>query len=106
MSAYVTSKAALIRWSAMLAAALRPHGLSVFAVQPGTVRTALAEDLLASDTGRQWLPWFQQIFESGQDVGPEPAADLVALLASGEADRLSGRFFGVHDDCRDLIRRA
>lgn len=35
-----------------------------------------------------------------------PAADLVEFLASGAADRLSGRFFGVHDDCRAMAARS
>jgi len=39
MSAYVTGKAALIRLTEVLADELRQHGVSVFAIQPGTVRT-------------------------------------------------------------------
>ena len=93
MSAYVSGKAALIRFSEVLADELRGHGISVFAIQPGTVRTAMAEELMQSEAGRRWLPWFQQIFEEQRDDSPQVGEDLVLYLASGQADALSGRFF-------------
>jgi hypothetical protein len=38
---------------------------------------------------------------------PELAPRLVRVLASGRADRLSGRYIHAeHDDIEDLIRRA
>lgn len=92
MSAYVASKAALTRFTEALAGELRPHGVSVFAIQPGTVRTAMAEQLMASEAGARWLPWFKQIFDEGRDDSPRQAVDLVLRLASGAADHLSGRF--------------
>jgi NAD(P)-dependent dehydrogenase (short-subunit alcohol dehydrogenase family) len=95
MSAYVTSKAALIRFTEVLAAELRPHGVAAFAIEPGTVRTAMAEQLLGSETGRRWLPWFQEIFENRRDVSAGPAERLVLHLASGECDALSGHFLSV-----------
>lgn len=93
MSAYVTSKTALIRFTEVLADELGPHGISVFSIQPGTVRTAMAEPLLHSEAGRRWLPWFKKIFDEGKDDSTQPGADLVLYLASGAADALSGRFF-------------
>jgi NAD(P)-dependent dehydrogenase (short-subunit alcohol dehydrogenase family) len=106
MSAYVTSKTALIRLTEVLADEAREHGVSVFAVQPGTVRTALAEDVLDSESARRWLPWFQTIFEKGRDVTAEPAVELVRLLASGAADGLSGRMFTVAASAAETIRSA
>src|SRR5262249_47406851 len=41
LSAYVTSKTSLIRLTENLAAETEPSGVRVFAVQPGTVRTAM-----------------------------------------------------------------
>jgi hypothetical protein len=52
------------------------------------------------------MPWFRDIFEQGRDVPPDHAARLVALLASGRADALSGRFFTVADDVLGLAERA
>jgi NAD(P)-dependent dehydrogenase (short-subunit alcohol dehydrogenase family) len=102
-SAYVTSKTALIRASELLAAEVAEHGISVFAIEPGTVRTALAEQALQSVEGKRWLPWFKRIFDEGRDVTPEHGVRLVRLLASGRADALSGRFLTIADDVEALI---
>jgi NAD(P)-dependent dehydrogenase (short-subunit alcohol dehydrogenase family) len=106
LSAYVVSKTALIRLTEILAAEVAAHGVRVFAIEPGTVRTAMAEYALDSEAGRKWLPWFQDIFAQGRDVPPEGAARLVTLLASGRADALSGRFFTVADDVLAMVGRA
>jgi NAD(P)-dependent dehydrogenase (short-subunit alcohol dehydrogenase family) len=97
ISAYVTSKAALIRLAENLAAEVQGSGVRVFAIQPGTVRTGMAEAVLDSEQARRWLPWFAEAFEKGQDVPPERAGRLVVLLASGRADALSGRFLAGTD---------
>ena len=104
MSAYVTSKAALIRLTELLADEARSHGVAVFAIQPGTVRTAMAEELMQSEAGRKWMPWFAQIFEEKKDVTTEPAVKLVRFLASGQADALSGRFFTAPGDPAGMMR--
>jgi NAD(P)-dependent dehydrogenase (short-subunit alcohol dehydrogenase family) len=108
----VVSKTAVIRLTENLAAEVGAQGVRVFAMQPGTVRTAMAEVVLASPEGRTWVPWFHDTFAQGLDVGPEHAARLVLFLASGRADALSGRFLDVSDDIASLaaqsecIRRA
>ena len=52
------------------------------------------------------MPWFGEIFQRGEDVPPDHAADLVVLLASGRVDALSGRFFTIKDDVIGLAERA
>jgi NAD(P)-dependent dehydrogenase (short-subunit alcohol dehydrogenase family) len=106
MSAYVTSKAALIRFTEVLAQELRGRGVSVFAIQPGTVRTALAEELMHSEGGRRWLPWFKAIFDARKDDSPDPGAELVLYLASGAADGLSGRFFSAPGTPAEIAAHA
>jgi NAD(P)-dependent dehydrogenase (short-subunit alcohol dehydrogenase family) len=87
------AKTALIRFSEGLAAQLAPHGVRVFAIHPGVVRTRLLESY-----GLQ-IPddWY---------VGPERAGSLCARLASGRYDALSGRFIGIDDDLDELVNRA
>lgn len=106
MSAYITSKAALIRFTEVLADELRPHGVSAFSIQPGTVRTAMARQLMDSKEGERWLPWFKQIFIEGHDNSAKPGVDLVLYLASGAADSLSGRFFAAPGDPDELLGKA
>jgi NAD(P)-dependent dehydrogenase (short-subunit alcohol dehydrogenase family) len=106
MSAYVTSKAALIRFTEVLAEEARPRGIAVFAIQPGTVRTAMSEELMHSEAGARWLPWFRRIFDEGLDDSPEQGVELIKSLASGKADRLSGRFFIAPGDPEEMAKRA
>jgi NAD(P)-dependent dehydrogenase (short-subunit alcohol dehydrogenase family) len=89
-----------------VAAEVRPYGLSVFAIGPGTVRTAMSEHSLTSPEGRRWLPWFRRIFDEGRDVPAEVPARLVTALASGRYDVLSGRFLTVADDLERLLQSS
>jgi len=105
MGAYVIAKTALIRFTENLAAELLNSGVSIFAISPGTVRTAMSEYVLESEAGKKWLPWFRKLFDRGRDAPAEKAAQLVVQLASGRADALSGRFIDVSDDLEKLLER-
>ncbi|MEA2803132.1 MAG: meso-butanediol dehydrogenase / (S,S)-butanediol dehydrogenase / diacetyl reductase [Rhodospirillaceae bacterium] len=105
-SAYVTSKTAFIRFSECLAFEVKDRGIAVFAMGPGTVRTAMSEYSLNSPEGRTWLPWFRDIFDEGRDLPPERPAELLVALASGKADVLSGRYVYPADDLDRLIEEA
>ena len=90
-TAYGGSKAALYRFGESLALQLAEHGIPVFTFSPGLVRTDMTESF---GENTQWTP-------------PELAPQLVRVLASGRADKLSGRYIHAeHDDIEDLIRRA
>src|SRR6202140_4956866 len=75
MSAYVASKTALIRLSEQLAAEGGPHGVKVFPIRPGLVRTAMAEE------GRKAIPMIQKMLDEGLDVTPRVVAEPVLFLA-------------------------
>lgn len=105
-SSYVCSKTALVRLTECLALETKSHGIAVFAIAPGTVRTAMSEYSLNSAEGQKWLPWFKRLFDEGFIVPPERPATLVLELASGRADALSGRFISVYDNLDQLIANA
>jgi NAD(P)-dependent dehydrogenase (short-subunit alcohol dehydrogenase family) len=91
-TAYAASKAALGRFGETLAKQLEPHGIPVFTISPGLVRTEMTEEAFPEDA--PWTP-------------PELAPRLVRALASGRLDVLSGRYIHAeHDDVDDLERRA
>src|SRR5262249_29789954 len=106
LSAYVTSKTALVRFSETLAAETRGQGVSVFAIAPGTTRTAMSEHSLTSQDGRRWIPWFERIFTEKLDVPMARPVQLIVDLAAGRADALSGRYLTVFDDLEALLRRV
>ena len=91
-TAYGPSKAALGRFSELLAAQVWDTGVRVFLISPGLVRTRMTEEWFGDDA--PWTP-------------PELAPRLVRVLASGRADALAGRYIhSEHDDVEELIRRA
>jgi 3-oxoacyl-[acyl-carrier protein] reductase len=90
-TAYGASKAAVHRFSETLANQLEPHGIPVFSISPGLVRTRMTDDF---GDDAPWTP-------------PELAPRLVRALASGRLDRLAGRYLHAeHDDIDDLAARA
>ena len=104
-SAYVVSKTALVRFTENLAVETQQHGISAFAIEPGTIRTALTEYLYGSDAGRKWTPWFQKVFDEGRDVSTERMTELILELASGKGDALSGCMLSIYDDFDALIQQ-
>jgi NAD(P)-dependent dehydrogenase (short-subunit alcohol dehydrogenase family) len=100
---YCVSKAAMIRLTDCLAQEVREHGVAVFVIHPGLVRTAMTDYLIQAEESQTWLPGVGQAFAAERDVPPDPAADLVALLASGQADALTGRFIFYSDDVAAML---
>jgi NAD(P)-dependent dehydrogenase (short-subunit alcohol dehydrogenase family) len=104
VSSYSVSKAALYRLAENLAAETRAHGVQVFTIMPGLVRTAMVEAALSC--GEPSVEqFFEGLFASGAEVGPERAGELVIFLASGEADALSGRYVRVGYDVAEMVAR-
>ena len=95
-SAYAASKAAVMRLTENLAVELKEHGVFVFALRPGFVRTEMSE-LQLSDEGRYWLPNTAQRFDEGLNVPPTMAGDLAVEFALGRFDALTGRYIRVKD---------
>ena len=95
----------MYRLSESIAAETRGHGVTVFAINPGLVRTALSERGLSCGE-----PSVEQFFKDGfankDDIPAEAAATLVAYLASGAAHVLSGRNLNVFDDVTQMVARA
>jgi NAD(P)-dependent dehydrogenase (short-subunit alcohol dehydrogenase family) len=101
-TAYGAAKAAIINLTSSLAASLEETGVSVFAISPGYVRTAMTERLLEVHAERGWFPHLE-----GRDtLDPALASRLVLELASGKADRLSGRYFHALDDLDEILAKG
>ena len=105
-SAYVASKTAVVRWTEAVAAELAPYGVQMFAMEPGTTATAMSGFSLTSEAGRRWIPWFKGIFDAGLDVPMDRVTARALDLATGRADRLSGRYVPMNEDLDDLVAHA
>jgi NAD(P)-dependent dehydrogenase (short-subunit alcohol dehydrogenase family) len=105
-SAYAVAKCAAIRFMESLAAETSDDGISVFAIHPGLVRTAMTETLMRSPEEELWYEGrIRRRFAAGQDAPPECAAQLVLTLASGKADGLSGCYISYDDDLDEMVAR-
>jgi NAD(P)-dependent dehydrogenase (short-subunit alcohol dehydrogenase family) len=101
MAAYGCAKAALLHFTNSVAAETADHGICVFALTPGRVRTAMTKHMVESSAGQRWLDT-----DMRDSLPAERAGELAVLLAGGRADALTGRFVHVLDDVHDLIRRV
>jgi NAD(P)-dependent dehydrogenase (short-subunit alcohol dehydrogenase family) len=97
--AYGAAKAAIVNLTTSLAESLAGTGVYAFAISPGYVRTAMTQRLLEAQTERGWFPHL----EGRETLDPALAGRLVVALASGKADRLSGRYFHALDDLDELL---
>ncbi|MEX0323179.1 MAG: SDR family NAD(P)-dependent oxidoreductase [Puniceicoccaceae bacterium] len=93
-TAYSCSKAGLVRLSDNLAMGLKEHGISVFCISPGMVKTAMTDTVPDEFKDVEWTPI-------------EKSGELCRVLASGRADALSGRYIHAKEhDIEELIARA
>jgi NAD(P)-dependent dehydrogenase (short-subunit alcohol dehydrogenase family) len=88
-TAYGASKAAVHRFSELLATGLRDDGVFVFSISPGLVRTDMTAGF---SEDAPWTPL-------------ECAPALVVALASGEFDDLAGRYLHAEHDPPEELRR-
>ncbi len=104
-SGYGSSKAAVMRFTECLAEEVKEYGITVFAMSPGLVRTAMTEYQLTTDEGKQWLPRIRKMFEEKKDVPPTLAAELAVELASGSLDEFTGRAFNARDNLEQVLKQ-
>ncbi len=104
-SAYASAKLAILRLTDSLAAELAGSHVVAFAMTPGTVRSAMTEQLAQAAREHEWpVDWSTRPTEAW--VPPERAAELAVFLASGRGDALAGRFLHALDDVPELVRQA
>lgn len=94
-SAYMASKAAIVRFGDVLAAEARPDGVRVFTISPGMVKSEMTATIFQAE-------WNDQELWSSAEL----TADLVEFLETGALDALSGRYIhAANDDWRGLPAR-
>lgn len=105
LSAYGSSKAAVIRLTEILSLELEGKNIQVNALGPGSIHTRLWEEIrdAAAAVGDTELYEFGQRVTSGGGASIERAAELAVFLASDTSGNLSGRLIhAVADDFSNL----
>lgn len=111
LSAYGVGKATQIRLTEHIAAEGKEHGISAFAIEPGTVFTDMAKTTIADPEAQRWVPWMLDILkEIGEKENPAigfaRCVGMCVGLASGRYDALSGRYLIPEDDFDALLKEA
>ncbi len=108
MSAYCSSKAAVVRLTEVLAQELDGRGITVNALGPGSVHTSMWDRMTeqAEEAGADFIHQLGLRVTSGGGASIDECAELAVWLASGESGALTGRLISATaDDFRDLPPR-
>ena len=108
MSAYCSSKAAVVRLTEVLAQELQSAGITVNALGPGSVHTSMWDRMTeqAADAGADFIHQLGLRVTSGGGASIDECAELAVWLASDESEALTGRLISAAtDDFRGLPPR-
>jgi 3-oxoacyl-[acyl-carrier protein] reductase len=108
LSAYSLGKAAQNKLAELVANENKPHGVKVFALDPGSIMTGMAEETMNSPDAQRWVPEMVERLQElkgtqGPDDGIPWCADRCVALASGRYDVLSGCYIDRTDDPVQMI---
>ncbi len=108
-AAYGATKTGVLRLVETAQRELREQGreVSVFALAPGAVRTAMTEEVLALGVaaGSAEAEAARKITQ-GEGVPPQLAGELCRFLATPQARPLAGRLVHVKESYREYVRRG
>lgn len=109
ISAYASSKAAVVRLVECLAQELEPFDVQINAIAPGALRTRMMEEVLAAGPEKVGGKFFSQNQKWTED-GATPlhlGAELAVHLGSAESGNITGRLLSARwDPWRTLANRA
>lgn len=108
LSAYGTSKAAVIRFSETLASEVMKYSISVNCLSPGQIDTGMLDAITEVNDEMVDSKFLAQVklTKSGRGASLDEASALAVWLGSSESDGLTGRMISAtQDDWRNLSLR-
>ena len=107
LSAYATSKAAVVRFGETLAEEVRDFGIDVTMIAPGALNTRLLDEVLTAGPDRVGEAFYRQSLRQKEEGGAplDRGASLCVFLASAESDGITGKLISaIWDPWEDLPR--
>jgi NAD(P)-dependent dehydrogenase (short-subunit alcohol dehydrogenase family) len=109
LSAYSLGKTAQNRLAELVADEVKGHRVAVFALDPGSIMTEMADETMTSPDAQRWVPQMvSRLHELKGEQGPEEGmawcTDRCVAFASGRYDALSGRYIDREDDPDEMLR--
>ena len=92
MSPYCASKAGVINFTRQLAAEVRRFGINANCIDPGAVKTSMAEQYEVSKETLEWLNKQQTVGEERRFRPPDHIVSILLFLASDDSRAMNGRF--------------
>jgi NAD(P)-dependent dehydrogenase (short-subunit alcohol dehydrogenase family) len=93
LSAYATSKAAIVRFAETLAEEVAPHHIDVNTIAPGALNTRLLDEILEAGPEKVGDTFYAQSLKQKQTGGTslDVGARLCVFLGASESDGITGR---------------
>jgi NAD(P)-dependent dehydrogenase (short-subunit alcohol dehydrogenase family) len=93
LSAYATSKAAIVRFMETLALEVRDFNIDVNSIAPGALNTKMLDEVIKSGPNKVGSDFYKRALKQKKTGGTSLnyGADLAVFLASSESDGISGR---------------
>jgi NAD(P)-dependent dehydrogenase (short-subunit alcohol dehydrogenase family) len=93
LSAYATSKAAIVRFMETLALEVRDFNIDVNSIAPGALNTKMLDEVIKSGPNKVGSDFYKRALKQKKTGGTSLnyGADLAVFLASSDSDGISGR---------------
>ena len=93
ISAYATSKAAIVRFAETLAEEVRGTGIDVNAVAPGALNTRMLDEVIEAGPKKVGQAFYDRAIKQKESGGAslDRSADLALFLASAESNGITGK---------------
>ena len=110
LSAYSLGKSAQNRLAELVANEVKEYGVTVFALDPGSIMTEMADETVSNPDAQRWVPkMVERLNQMKGTVGPQEGmkwcTDRCVGLASGRYAALSGRYIDRTDDPDELVKQ-
>ena len=99
-SAYATSKAAVIRFTETIAEEVKPYGISINAVAPGAINTAMLDNMINAGSKVLGEEQYAKVLKQKQNGGDDRllVGELIVFLLSDDSASLTGKLISAQWD--------